>query len=121
MSRPVRRWLYVSVRADVENFCATRLFIFSLGSIPALDEPNQMSNDKTSPSPDSQEDSGFVPGDDFTAQWINYFRLVFGRMTDDGERQWKKARDLRKEATDCAKCEKHRDYLLNYSRRRVLK
>ncbi|KAI4230442.1 MAG: hypothetical protein L6R36_000071 [Xanthoria steineri] len=74
-----------------------------------------MSDDKASPSPNSHEDSGFVPGDDFTAQWINYFRLVFGRMTDDGERQWKKARDLRNEATDCAKCEKHRDYLLNYS------
>ena len=80
-----------------------------------------MSGDEKSPSPEIQGDSSFVPGDDFTAKWTNYFRLAFGRMTDDGYRQWKKARDLRSEASDCAKCEKDRDYLLSYSRCPILK
>lgn len=74
-----------------------------------------MSGDEKSPSPNIQEGSDFVPGDDFIAKWTNYFRLAFGRMSDDGFDQWKKARDLRSEASDCARCEKHRDYLLNYS------
>ncbi|KAL8919280.1 MAG: hypothetical protein Q9172_005064 [Xanthocarpia lactea] len=74
-----------------------------------------MSDDETSPSPENQDDSGFVPGDDFLARWTNRFRLALGRMSDDSARQWKNARDIRSEATDCARCEKHRDYLLRYS------
>ncbi|KAL8674799.1 MAG: hypothetical protein Q9168_000780 [Polycauliona sp. 1 TL-2023] len=74
-----------------------------------------MSDDTTSQSSANQENSGFVPGDNFTAIWINRFRLALGLMTYDGEDQWKKARDIRDEAKHCARCEKHRDYLLNYS------
>ncbi|KAL8783941.1 MAG: hypothetical protein Q9213_004271 [Squamulea squamosa] len=74
-----------------------------------------MSDHQTSSSLENQQDTGFVPGDDFSAKWTNYFRLALGRMTDEGARQWKKARDERNEATDIARCEKHRDYLLAYS------
>lgn len=76
----------------------------------------QMSDHQRSSLPENQEDTGFVTGDDLSAKWTNYFRLAFGRMTDDGARQWKKARDERNEATDITRCEKHRDYLLAYSR-----
>lgn len=36
-------------------------------------------------------------------------------MTDEGKEQYRKARDLRWEKVDCEKCEKGRDYLLQYS------
>ncbi|KAL8854974.1 MAG: hypothetical protein Q9221_000170 [Calogaya cf. arnoldii] len=74
-----------------------------------------MSDDKPSPSSEIREDSRFVPGDGFVAKWTNYFRLYFDRMTYEEALKWKKARDLRSEAADCARCEKHKDYLLNYS------
>ncbi|KAL8732029.1 MAG: hypothetical protein Q9166_002981 [cf. Caloplaca sp. 2 TL-2023] len=74
-----------------------------------------MPDDKASPTPEKQEDTGFVPGDDFSAKLTNYFRLALGRMSDDGARQWRKARDERNEEADCARCKKHRDYLLRYS------
>ncbi|KAI4206318.1 MAG: hypothetical protein LQ346_001143 [Caloplaca aetnensis] len=60
---------------------------------------------------DEQKSTGFVPGDALG----NRFRLTLGWMTDEGRKQWKEARDDRKEAADCAKCEKNRDYLLMYS------
>ncbi|KAL9001532.1 MAG: hypothetical protein Q9169_000107 [Polycauliona sp. 2 TL-2023] len=74
-----------------------------------------MSDDKPSPPSENQENSGFVPGNNFTAIWTNRFRLALGLMTRDGEDQWKIARDLRDEAVHCKRCEESRDYLLSYS------
>ncbi|KAL8704616.1 MAG: hypothetical protein Q9201_002202 [Fulgogasparrea decipioides] len=70
-----------------------------------------MPDDQASPAPESNKDTGFELGD----KWGNIYRLALGRVTDEGRRQWRNARDDRNEEADCAKCEKHRDYLLQYS------
>lgn len=75
-----------------------------------------MSDDKVSHTPEEQRSTDFVPADDWTTQWANYFRSVLGRTTEEELRQLKKARDDRNEEANCARCEKQRDYLLMYSR-----
>ncbi|KAI4282592.1 MAG: hypothetical protein L6R35_005362 [Caloplaca aegaea] len=74
-----------------------------------------MPDDKTSPAPEEQKFTGFVPGNDSKTRWGNYFRYLSGQMTQEGKRQMKIARDDREEEADCARCEKQRDYLLMYS------
>lgn len=69
----------------------------------------------TSNTPSDQDDIGYVPGGDFLTRYGNYFRLASGQMTEEGAKQWKIDRDERNKEADCAKCEKHRDYLLMYS------
>lgn len=76
----------------------------------------QMPDDEPSPKSEKQDDTGFIPGDDLWAQWTNWFRRASGRMSDETTLQYRKARDKRKEAADCAECEKNRDYLLTYSK-----
>ncbi|KAI4137895.1 MAG: hypothetical protein L6R39_007060 [Caloplaca ligustica] len=74
-----------------------------------------MPDDKTSPTPQEQHNTGFVSGNDWTTRWGNNFRLASGQMTEEGMRQMKEARDDRNAEADCARCEKQRDYLLSYS------
>lgn len=59
--------------------------------------------------------TGYVPGDGLSTRYANYFRLASGRMTEEAAQQWKLDRDERNKEADCARCEKHRDYLLMYS------
>lgn len=75
-----------------------------------------MPDEQSSNTPERQQDTGYDSSEDWTAKWSNVFRLATGRMTDEGSLQWKKDRDDRNEEADCAKCEKNRDYLLQYSR-----
>lgn len=75
-----------------------------------------MPDDKTSPTPQEQHNTGFVSGNDWTTRWGNNFRLASGQMTEEGMRQMKEARDDRNAEADCARCEKQRDYLLSYSK-----
>ena len=79
-----------------------------------------MSDEKLSNTPEEQQSTGYVPGDDFSNQWGNYFRRRFGRMTEEGALQWKLDRDERNREADCTRCEKHRDYLLMYSTQRLV-
>ncbi|KAL8686182.1 MAG: hypothetical protein Q9218_007287 [Villophora microphyllina] len=74
-----------------------------------------MSEEEASPTPEQQQDTGYDPSDHWTAGWGNAFRQVTGRVTNEGQKQWKKDRDDRNEERDRARCEKHRDYLLQYS------
>ncbi|KAL8795890.1 MAG: hypothetical protein Q9182_007474 [Xanthomendoza sp. 2 TL-2023] len=75
-----------------------------------------MSENEASPAPKKQENNDLVPDDGFVAKWINYFHLALNPpMTFEEALQRKQARDKREEAADCAKCEKHRDFLLAYS------
>ena len=78
------------------------------------DPPPQPSTSKTSPSSDPQ-DTGYTFTDDPWIRWRNTYRYVTGRLTPEGERQYRQGRDDRYEAIDCARCEKQRDYLLQYS------
>lgn len=74
-----------------------------------------MPDDRASSAPDEQQSTGYIPGGDISTRYGNYLRLAFGRMTEEGARQWKVDRDERNQEADCARCEKHRDYLLMYS------
>ena len=69
-----------------------------------------------SPEVPPPEKTGYIPGEDSATRWRNFFSLLTGQMTDEGKEQYRKDRDLRYEETDCKRCEKHRDYLLKYSR-----
>lgn len=59
----------------------------------------------------------YVPGDDGFTRWRNTFNLLLGRLTDEGVSEYIRKRDDRFEAEDCQRCEKHRDWLLQYSER----
>ena len=59
--------------------------------------------------------TGYTPGDDTFTKWRNVFAILTGSMTDDGKEQFRVDRDARNEASDCTRCEKQRDYLLQYS------
>lgn len=74
-----------------------------------------MPDDQGLDTPNEQGSTGYVSGDDLSTRYGNYFRLAFGRMTEEGAQQWKLDRDERNKEADCARCEKHRDYLLMYS------
>jgi len=56
--------------------------------------------------------TGFDPQ---TQWWVNYFRVLTGGMTAEGRHHYRESRYRANEARDCARCEKHRDYLLRYS------
>lgn len=61
------------------------------------------------------EDTGYTFTDDPWIRWRNTFRYLTGRLTEEGERQYRQGRDDRYEAADCKRCEDQRDYLLQYS------
>ena len=65
----------------------------------------------------SVQDTGFIPGDDLWTRWQNTVSVLTGRLTPEGKAQYKQARDDRYEKSDCAKCEKQTEYLLQYSMR----
>ncbi|DAA76368.1 TPA_exp: Uncharacterized protein A8136_0682 [Trichophyton benhamiae CBS 112371] len=62
-----------------------------------------------------QKPTGFKPGDDILTHFRNIYAGVTGKMTPEGVEQFRLARDLRNEESDCRRCESQRDYLLNYS------
>lgn len=61
------------------------------------------------------KDTGYTPGDDFSTQLKNIFSILTGRMTPEGQEQFRLAKDIRNEAADCKRCEDQRDYLLQFS------
>lgn len=63
----------------------------------------------------STKSTGYTSGDDNSTRWGNWFSLLTGQMTDEGKEQYRRDRDLRHEKADCERCEKHRDFLLQYS------
>lgn len=72
-----------------------------------------MSDSNSSSTP--AKDTGYTPGDDFSTQWRNIFSILTGRMTLEGQEQFRLAKDIRNEAADCKRCEDQRDYLLQFS------
>lgn len=64
--------------------------------------------------PDSNKKE-YISGDDGLTRWRNTFNLLLGRLSDEGVAQYIKKRDDRFEEEDCTRCEKHRDWLLQYS------
>lgn len=56
--------------------------------------------------------TGFDPQ---TAWWVNYFRILSGQMTPEGQFHYREWRYKVHEDRDCRQCEEHRDWLLRYS------
>ena len=66
--------------------------------------------------PPDPKGTGYTPGNDTWSRWRNVFSLLTGSMTDEGKKQYKLATDDRHEKANCQKCERQRDYLLQYSK-----
>jgi inner membrane protease ATP23 len=66
--------------------------------------------------PDNPESTGFIPGEDAGTRWRNWYAILTGKMNEKGLEQYVQARDLRNEEADCKRCEKQRDYLLQFSK-----
>ena len=60
--------------------------------------------------------TGYVEGGDAYTRWRNWFSILTGKMSEQGLKQYAEARDIRMEEADCKRCEKQRDYLLQYSK-----
>ena len=60
--------------------------------------------------------NGYIEGDDAYTRWRNWVSVLTGKMNEQGLKQYVEARDTRMEEADCKKCEKQRDYLLQYSK-----
>lgn len=61
------------------------------------------------------EDTGYTFGDTDAIRWRNTWKLLTGGLTEKGRRQYKRDRDIRYAQGDCQRCQKQRDYLLQYS------
>ncbi len=66
--------------------------------------------------PSESKHTAYIPGDDSSTRWRNTINLLLGRLSDEGVAQYKKCRDDRYEKEDCKRCEKHRDFMLKYSK-----
>ncbi|KAK2059414.1 peptidase M76 family protein [Colletotrichum caudatum] len=56
--------------------------------------------------------TGFDPQ---TKWWVNYFNVLAGRMTPEGQFHYREARYRANEERDCKRCEEYRDWLLAFS------
>ena len=65
--------------------------------------------------PGEPNSTGYTPGDETFTRLRNWFVLLMGNMNQEGIEQYANDIDLRNEEADCKKCEKRRDYLLQYS------
>lgn len=57
----------------------------------------------------------FLPSTTLTNRFKNFYRMATGSMSASGQAAYWSDADARYSAIDCARCEKHRDYLLRYS------
>ena len=82
--------------------------------MPDSDPSSQPNTDSSNP-PYIPADTGYTFTNDAWIRWRNTYRYLTGQLTEEGERQYKQGRDTRYETEDCERCEKQRDYLLQYS------
>ncbi|KAI9791078.1 MAG: Mitochondrial inner membrane protease atp23 [Peltula sp. TS41687] len=78
-------------------------------------DPSPSSNPLPEKTTTTTTETGYIPGNDAWTRWRNTFMLLTGRLTDEGRAQYRHDRDTLFEKQDCQRCEKHRDYLLQYS------
>ncbi|KAI9826338.1 MAG: Mitochondrial inner membrane protease atp23 [Thelocarpon impressellum] len=60
-------------------------------------------------------DGGSRESQEDTYTWQNWFRILGGRMSEDGMQQFKLDKDARNEAVDCKRCDEWKEYLFKYS------
>ncbi|EJT81419.1 metalloprotease ATP23 [Gaeumannomyces tritici R3-111a-1] len=56
--------------------------------------------------------TGFDPK---TQWWVNYFSILSGRMTREGQFHYREWREAENEERDCRRCEEYRDWLFRFS------
>ena len=61
------------------------------------------------------ENTGYTLGDSDSIRLRNTWKWLTGGLTEEGRRQYRRDRDLRYAQEDCRRCQKERDYLLQYS------
>ncbi|KAF4124196.1 mitochondrial inner membrane protease ATP23 [Geosmithia morbida] len=66
--------------------------------------PREMTNDPAR--------TGFDPQ---TKWWMNYFRILSGQMTPEGQFHYREWRYKVHEERDCKRCDEYRDWLMTYS------
>lgn len=54
-------------------------------------------------------------GYDPSAKWLNYWNIITGQMTTEGQRAFREDAYIRHEARDCARCDEWRDWCFQYS------
>ncbi|CZT06853.1 probable Mitochondrial inner membrane protease atp23 [Rhynchosporium graminicola] len=74
----------------------------------ADDAPNPMASNATTTDPTK---TGYDP----TAKWSNYWSYLTGRMSSDGQHEFREATYIRNEAADCKNCDEWRDWCFKYS------
>ena len=88
--------------------------IFSLVACSSLIMADTSNTSPTSSSP-PQDGSDFLPSNTWWNRSRNWMRMVAGNMSKAGQKKYWTDADERYEEFDCKRCEKHRDYLLQYS------
>ena len=107
-------------RAPGQSAATGREYRWQAGLVRSLERAttsNSMAAASERQKPDTTESTGYVPGDDVGTRWRNWFAILTGKMNQKGQEQYVEARDLRNEEADCKRCEKQRDYLLQFSMR----
>lgn len=73
-----------------------------------------MAEDNSKPTSNLKQDptnTGYDPN----AKWTNYWNILTGRMSMDGQHEFREAAYIRTEKQDCAKCDEWRDWCFQYS------
>ncbi|KAI9675380.1 MAG: Mitochondrial inner membrane protease atp23 [Caeruleum heppii] len=63
----------------------------------------------------SRPDTGRVMSDEDIFTWRSWFAILAGRMSDEGKHRYREAMDIRREESDCRKCDQWKSYLFKYS------
>jgi len=71
--------------------------------------------DSTETQPSKDNGSDFLPSDALSARFKNFYRMATGKMSQQGQKQYWEDADRRYSTLDCQRCEKQRDYLLQFS------
>ncbi|KAH7413001.1 mitochondrial inner membrane protease atp23 [Cadophora sp. MPI-SDFR-AT-0126] len=75
------------------------------------DDPPKAPATNTNASTNDPAKTGYDP----TAKWSNYWNILTGRMTAEGQHEFREAAYIRNEAADCKKCDEWRDWCFQYS------
>ncbi|KAI1393722.1 peptidase M76 family-domain-containing protein [Hypoxylon trugodes] len=91
--------------------------------LPTSSQPSTSSSTNPTPSTSAspslprlvQNDPARTGFDPKTAWWVNYFKILSGEITPEGRFHYREWRYREREATDCARCEKYRDWAFAHS------
>ncbi|KAK7940920.1 peptidase M76- ATP23 [Apiospora aurea] len=94
----------VSEAASPSSSSAATASTSTAPAAPTTDLPPIVKNDPAR--------TGFDPQ---TKWWVNYFKILTGQMTPEGQFHYRESRTTANEAADCKRCEDWRDFALQHS------